>query len=42
MKTIWRYIDRKGVLHMTTDIDEAEKAMRENQGIIGEVVHENC
>ena len=41
MKTIWRYIDKKGVLHMTTDIDEAEKAMRENQSILGEIVHEN-
>ena len=40
MRTIWRYLDKDGTLHNTCDIDEAEKAMKENQGILGVVVHE--
>lgn len=38
MKTIWRYFDKEGNLHITADIDEAERAMKENQHILGEVV----
>jgi len=40
MKTIWKHIDKAGVLHMTADIDEAEQGMKESGYIRGELLHE--
>jgi hypothetical protein len=40
MKTLWRYFDKDSVLHFTSDIDEAERVMKQNQHIIGEVLHD--
>ena len=41
MKTIWRYRDAEGVLHMTTDIDEADEALKARRFVLGEVLHED-
>ena len=40
MRTLWRWIDKNGVLHLTSDIDEAERGMKENKLVLGELLHE--
>ena len=39
METIWKYKDTQGVTHMTTDIAEAESALRVYGSVLGTLVN---
>ena len=41
MKTIWRWIDEAGTMHMTTDIDEAQEYLNSKHFILGAMFNEN-
>jgi hypothetical protein len=40
MKTIWRWIDEAGTVHMTTDIDEAQEHLSAKRFILGAIYNE--
>jgi hypothetical protein len=40
MKTIYRWIDQAGTIHISSDLVEAEKALKERKFILGALYHE--